>query len=66
MWVFYNVHFVVSDPPADGSLSAQLLPQWLKADEFRWVSWILTSPSSWQVIGDNVLIVCQLLSCSLF
>lgn len=49
------MYFVVSDLPADGSLSAQLLPQWLKADDFRWVSGILASLSSWQVIGDNVL-----------
>ena len=48
---------VVSDVPADGTLSAQLLPRWLKPDEFRWVSGILTSLSSQQVIGDNILII---------
>lgn len=53
---FFNVSSVVSDLPADGSLSAQLLSQWLKADERGWVSGILTSLSSSQVIEDNILI----------
>lgn len=43
---FPNLSSVVSDLPADASLSAQLLPQWLRASECRWVAGLLISLSS--------------------